>query len=430
MKDILRFPFLLLFLVACQSDNFTFQSPPIVPVKQQFMVFTSFASNFGLGCNTSIQRVQWPTFAIKEVDQNLTTCLPSADLYLPTSSAQQAITEDGDVVFFTDGPNIEPGINSAIRHVYYWNQTDGQIQRISQGLLGAEPDSASESAVVSADGRYICFNSYATNLVSGDTNGLNDIFLYDKDNGTTLRVQNGVTQPDGLSTSCSISRDGKFLSFESNATNLVVGDTNGVSDIFVYDIANQLVERVSVTSNELQGTELATYSFISGTGRFVVFISDQLDSDADNSGDLFLRDRQTGMTHRISQPFIGGEVDGGILYPSVDDSGRYVTFSTASTNILAVSSSDFHTYLYDRQTNSSILISKKISGGYSNSSASTSNISPDGRFVTYSSSATDLVSDVVVGNHMYVYDVVTGKNHLISRRADGVPGNSTSIIEF
>ena len=108
---------------------------------------------------------------------------------------------------------------------------------------------------ISADGRYVAFHSDASNLVPGDTNGMSDIFVYDRQTDTIERVSvaaNG-TQGNGHSTSPSISADGRYVAFYSNASNLVPGDTNGTSDVFVYDRQTDTIERVSLAADGTQG---------------------------------------------------------------------------------------------------------------------------------------------------------------------------------
>ena len=131
-------------------------------------------------------------------------------------------------------------------------------------------------ASISADGRYVAFISDASNLVPGDTNGVTDIFVYDRQTGTIERVSVAAdgTQGNGGSCQPSISADGRYVAFSSYASNLVPGDTNGISDVFVYDRQTDTIERVSVAADGTQGN---SYSWqpasISADGRYVAFSS-------------------------------------------------------------------------------------------------------------------------------------------------------------
>src|SRR5207253_921856 len=129
--------------------------------------------------------------------------------------------------------------------------------------------------LISANGRFVAFNSRSTNLVPGDTNGTSDVFVHDRQTGTTERVSvdNTGNQGNGGSGVVAISADGRFVAFVSSATNLVPGDTNGVADVFVHDRQTRTTERVSIDSAATQGTCDITCPAISADGRFVAFVS-------------------------------------------------------------------------------------------------------------------------------------------------------------
>jgi Tol biopolymer transport system component len=176
---------------------------------------------------------------------------------------------------------------------------------------------------ISSDGRIVAFDSNATDLVAGDTNGEFDVFVRDRGVGTTERVSvsSAGAQANGLSAAADVSGNGRFLAFESGATNLVAGDTNGVNDIFVRDRLGGTTERVSVDSGEHQLPGVSLEPAISSDGRFVVFRT-----DAPGAPDqVLVRDRQLGTTElaSVAPP---GYVLSDAFSPAISGDGRFVAF--------------------------------------------------------------------------------------------------------
>ena len=183
----------------------------------------------------------------------------------------------------------------------------GGTTRVSVDSSGLESNGSSRNAAISSDGRFITFMSGASNLISGDTNAADDIFVHDRQTGQTARVSvdsSGNETNEG-SYSPAISSDGRFVAFSSYATNLVSGDTNGLIDIFVHDRQTGQTTRVSVDSSgfEANGESAEHPVEISGDGRFVAFSSDAtnlVNGDTNGVTDVFVHDRQTGQTARVS----------------------------------------------------------------------------------------------------------------------------------
>ena len=179
----------------------------------------------------------------------------------------------------------------------------------SAGNLGK---SDSNSPSISADGRFVAFNSFASNLVPEDTNGKTDIFVRDLSTNTTTLVSldSAGNQGNGFSNSPSISADGRFVAFESTASNLVPGDTNNVGDIFVRDLLTNTTTRVSVDSAGNQGNKASYPPSISANGRFVAFYSDAsnlVPGDTNSNTDIFVRDLLTNTTTRVSVDSAGNQ---------------------------------------------------------------------------------------------------------------------------
>jgi Tol biopolymer transport system component len=175
----------------------------------------------------------------------------------------------------------------------------GTTTRVSVASNGAQGNGDSFSSSISADGRYVAFHSIASNLVSGDTNGAWDVFVHDRQSGQTTRVSaasNGA-QGNGDSESPSISADGRYVAFSSDASNLVSGDTNGAWDVFVHDRQSGQTTRVSAASNGAQGNGDSESPSISADGRYVAFSSDAsnlVSGDTNGAWDVFVHDRQSG----------------------------------------------------------------------------------------------------------------------------------------
>ncbi|MGN6170732.1 MAG: TolB family protein [Solirubrobacteraceae bacterium] len=189
---------------------------------------------------------------------------------------------------------------------------------------------------ISADGRFVGFVSAATNLVAGDTNGVADIFVRDRKNHTTRRVSlsSSGQQVIGDSFNPAISPDGRFVAFASSADNLVRRDTNGQQDIFVRDTKNHTTRRVSVSSSGEQANRSSFKVSISAGGRFVVFESDatNLVPFATTGEQVFMRDMKTHKTVLISKSSSGGRPNGESFDPSISATGRFVAFTSRRAN--------------------------------------------------------------------------------------------------
>jgi Tol biopolymer transport system component len=217
---------------------------------------------------------------------------------------------------------------------------------------------------VSADGLYVTFDSFATNLVPGDTNAMSDIFVRDRTAGVTYRISkdSAGTEADGASYNPSVSADGRYAAFASGASNLVSGDINGKADVFVRDRASGITWRVSKDSAGAEGDDVSSNPSISGDGRYVAFYSyagNLVSGDSNGCGDVFVRDRQTGTTTRVSRNSAGAEGDGHSDNPAISADGRYVTFMSFATNLVAGDTNgEVDIFVRDRQTGTTTLVSR------------------------------------------------------------------------
>jgi hypothetical protein len=255
---------------------------------------------------------------------------------------------------------------------------------------------------VSAGGSVVAFSSSASNLVSGDTNGAADVFVNDrgtkKPSTTRVSVASGGAQANGDSGSASVSGDGRLVAFVSGASNLASGDTNGVADVFVHDRVTNSTTRVSVASD---GTEANAESAFVGApqlsvdGRFVAFesfASNLVLGDTNGMLDIFVHDRQTGAVTRASVASDGTQANNTSRSASISGDGRFVAFHSFATNLVPPDTNpDFDIFVHDQQTGTTSLANVASDGTQANSSSVRPSISGDGRFVSFDSTASNLV---------------------------------------
>jgi Tol biopolymer transport system component len=256
-------------------------------------------------------------------------------------SQEAAISANGRYVAFqSDVPTLVPADENGFADIFVRDRKAGTLERVSVGTGGAEAHGgASENPAISASGRFVAFQSDATDLVAGDGNEKTDIFVHDRKTGVTERVSLALPplEPDDVSRFASISANGRYVAFESSATNLVTGDENERADVFAYDRKKGETTRVSVATDGTEGDQGSFSPVISGNGRVVVFESDAtvlVAEDGNASGDAFAHDRKTGETTRISVDGAGGEVDGGGGLPAVSANGRFVAFESSSLELV------------------------------------------------------------------------------------------------
>ena len=221
-----------------------------------------------------------------------------------------------------------------------------KVELVSVSSAGVQGDKPSEGrndgngrTTVSADGRFVAFVSDATNLVPGDTNGKQDVFVRDRQTGSTERVSVSTAgvQGDGDSFVPMISADGRFVAFASEADNLGPDDTNGYGGVFVRDRQLGITERISISAAGAQGDDGSDWPSISANGRFVAFHSyatNLAPNDTNGYPDVFVRDRQLGITERINVSTAGDQGDDRSGYPSISADGRFVAFHSYATNLV------------------------------------------------------------------------------------------------
>jgi len=345
-----------------------------------------------------------------------------------------SISADGRyVAFLSWASNLVPGDTNGSKDIFVHDRQTGQTTRVSVASDGTQGDWDSDRPSISADGRYVAFESVATNLVPDDTNGRYDIFVHDRQTGQTTRVSvaSDGTQGDGRSRDASISADGRYVAFESVATNLVPDDTNGSTDVFVHDGETGQTTRVSVASDGTQGDGGSEAFSISADGRYVAFLSwasNLVPGDTNTTGDIFVHDRETGQTTRVSVASDGTEGDGHSGYPSISADGRYVAFESYATNLVPDdTNANDDIFVHDRETGQTTRVSVASDGTQGNAPSYDASNSADGRYVAFESWATNLVlTDTNATSDIFVHDRETGQTTRVSVASDGTQGNAPS----
>jgi Tol biopolymer transport system component len=308
---------------------------------------------------------------------------------------------------------------------------NGQTTRVSVSSAGVQGNEFSVGPSISSDGRYVAFESAADNLVAGDTNELFDVFVHDRKTGQTTRVSVSSTGTQGGGYGPSISPDGQYVAFESDADNLVAGDTNKYTDIFLHYRQTGETTRVSVSSAGEQGNKYSFHPSISSNGRYVTFQSyanNIVAGDINGYPDIFVHDRQLGQTTLVSVSSAGVQGNGGSYNPSISSDGQLVAFQSAADNLVASDSNSYDDiFVHDRQTGQTTLVSVSSTGLLGNGISQSPSISPDGQYVAFQSDADNLVAGDTNGKYdVFVHDRQTGQTSLVSLSSAGVQGNSDS----
>lgn len=351
-------------------------------------------------------------------------------------SGASSISVDGRFVAFASGAsNLVPSDTNARTDIFVHDRETGQTSMVSVATGGAQGNGGSDWPSITSDGRFVAFQSTASNLVPGDTNSVPDIFVHDRQTGETSRVSvaTGGDQGNWNSERASISGDGRFVAFWSSAGNLVPGDTNGYRDVFVHDRQTGQTSIVSVAIGGALGDYRSELASISGDGRFVAFqsaASNLVPGDTNNAWDVFVRDRNMGETSRVSVATGGAQGDGVSEQPSISADGRFVVFhSWASTLVPGDTNSLPDVFVHDRQTGQTSIVSVATCGSQGNSWSFWPAISADGLRVAFHSDASNLVAgDTKEIQDVFLHDRQTGTTTRVSVSTGGAEGNGTSEL--
>jgi hypothetical protein len=351
------------------------------------------------------------------------------------SSLSTVISPDGRwAAFSSTASNIVPGDTNGKRDVFLSDLWTQVTIRVSVDSGGGEGNGNSSSPQISDDARYVSFESLASNLVAGDGNGSLDVFVHDVQSGTTALVSRSTAGvlSNGLSGLHSMAASGDFISFWSTADNLVPGDTNGTGDVFLRDRVNGTLERVSVSTSGGEGNAESGDSSISHDGRLVAFgsiASNLVPDDANGFGDCFLRDRQTGVTTRISVSSTGEEGNGGSSEPQISADSSAVTFWGDASNLVSDDTNgSWDVFVHELANASTTRVSVSSAGAEGDGNSANSFLSAEGRYVTFYSFASNLVSGDSNGfSDVFLHDRFTGITNITTVGVGGVPSDGDSF---
>ncbi len=378
-------------------------------------------------------------------------------------SDNPSITSDGRyVTFASDASNLVSGDTNAARDIFLFDSQNATVRRLNLSQQGAQTNGNSNTPAISADGRYVAFASDATNLILGDTNAFTDIFVVDTITGAIAResISTAGAQANGSSFRPALSSDGRYLVFESSATNLIgAGTAVGVTHIYLRDRTAGTTVLVSQSSASVAGNGNSIQAAVSADGRYVAFSSDATNlvpTDTNGLRDVFLRDTTGGTTIRVSVPnladqgtlgtqTVGNAAGGASRAPSLSSDGTYVAFSSEATNLVLNDTNNVSdVFVFNRVTQSVLRVSRANNGGPNangqgldpsgapfNVGSFNPSISSTGRYVTYASLDSNLTSGDSVGEYgaqaaaTVSGGIVTGI--AVTNPGGGVPFSSTSV---
>jgi Tol biopolymer transport system component len=369
--------------------------------------------------------------------EQVSTCDPSIPGPCTTDGASQAtaqaISGDGRyVTFHSAADNLISGDTNGEQDVFVRDLQAGTTTRVSTNSAGDQVSYGSRFGAFSADGRYVAFQSYAPNLAPGGT-GWMGIYVKDLQTGATTRANtNTAGQEGGGSYDPAISGDGRYVAFWSYASNLVPGDT-GWEDVFVKDRETGITHRASTDSAGNQANGESKNPVISDGGPLVAFqslASNLVDDDTNGRLDVFVKNLQTGVTTRASTDSSGSQANGDSRNPAISADGRFVAFESSAGNlVIGDTNGATDVFVKELQTGIVTRVSTDASGSQANSASSSPALSADGRYVTFVSYASNLVSGDTNGKaDVFVKDLQTGAIARVSVDANGNQANADSTL--
>lgn len=304
---------------------------------------------------------------------------------------------------------------------------------VATGGAQANADSGSNGQMsISGDGRYIVFASDATNLVPDDTNGKTDIFLRDTVTGTTRRVSVAMNggNANGSSNAPVISTDGSYVAFESDATNLVAVDANNAGDIFLWSAATGKSALVSIAYDGAQAKKSCYRPSISANGRYVAFASASSNlapDDTNNDTDVFVRDTGAGTTRQGSVASDGKERNNSSDYPAISGDGHFVAFQSSALLVPEDTGTSLDIYVHDMVGGATSRVSIASDGTSASSESRYPALSATGRYIVFQSAASNLVPGDTNGAwDVFIHDRETRTTARVSVGAGGAQSNSLS----
>ncbi|WP_373537007.1 calcium-binding protein [Microcoleus sp.] len=415
-----------------EGDRFSIN--PSISADGRFIAFESTATNLVPGDtnnNSDIFVRDRLTNTTSRISVNSTGNQGNFDAFNP------AISADGRFVAFeSNSTNLVAADTNNTSDIFLHDRLNGSTTRVSVDSTGLLGDRPSTNPSISADGRLIAFESNSTNLVAGDSNNNSDIFVHNIQTNTTTRLSiNSTGTPGNIgSFNPSISADGRFVAFDSLADNLVAADTNSTRDIFVHDIQTNTTTRVSVNSSGNQGNFGSISAVISADGRFVAFqsnASNLVTGDTNGTSDIFVHDRLTNTTSIASMNSTGDRANRSSFKPSISADGRFVAFDSLADNLAAADTNGTNDiFVRDRDTATTTRISVNSEGQGADITSFNPAISATGNVIAFDSFATNLVRqdtnssrDIFISHRVTVSSGTSENDTLIGNAGDdGISG--------
>jgi len=334
----------------------------------------------------------------------------------PSGSHNASISRDGRYIAFETAGSFDAADTNFEVDIYVRDRLLGETKRISIGSTGEEAHTSSKNAVISGNGRYVAFETSGS-LVSDDTNNDSDVYVHDRQTGETKRISvtSSGEQVKTSSGSASISGNGRYICFEANGR-FEASDTNNNSDIYVHDRQSGETRRISVTSSGV-GLETSSHNAsISADGRYVSFESNGSFESSDTNGDLdvYVHDRQTGETRRVSVTTSGGELRSSSRNSSISADGRYVVFDSYGNFEASDRNVDSDVYVHNMDTRETTRVSVASEGVEVGTGSDKGSISADGRYVTFETYGAFVDGDRNHDDDVYIHDRKTNKTTLVS----------------
>lgn len=324
---------------------------PSISADGRYIAFMSLSRN--LVAPRLVGRSEFHIFVHDRVTKK-TTLVGKRD---PRSYSSPSITSDGRYVLFeSDSPNLVPGDTNGLPDIFVYDRQSNQTTRVNVNSSGQETKDywsyTHPNSCISADGRYVLFMSPDSNLVAGDTNKGDDMFVHDRQTHQTTRIN---LKTYGYIDRFGISANGRFVGFSSTANNLVIGDNNKVTDVFVHD---QLTHQNTIVSINATGEAGGgRFDSISPDGRYVVFTSAAalVAGDTNGTSDVYVRDRLKQTIARVSVGVAsnGHQSSSHSLYGQISADGRYVIFIANDGNVAGDTNGFFDVFVRDRRLDTS-----------------------------------------------------------------------------
>lgn len=342
------------------------------------------------------------------------------------------------VVFESAASNLVPDDTNGAVDVFIYDRVSGDTERVSVNSSGDQANGPSSKPAVSADGEIVVFESVASNLVAGDTNGASDIFVHNRQTGVTTRVSvaSDGTQPASPSYDShrpAISADGHFVAFDSSAW--LVPAFTGMVGVYVHDLELGTTELVSVNNDGDPAFGTSLQPSLSADGRHVAFSSDAstlVSGDTNNATDVFVHDRTLGTTERVSVSVTGAQSTSGysiVQSRAISDDGRYVTFESDVPDLFIPGFIDrINVHFRDRTGGTTVPVSADNLGHIGNDvSWGSATISSNGEYVAFQSWATNLVADDTNNEaDVFIRNIFVNRTERVTLSNSGAQANGSS----